>query len=158
MKIGVISDTHRIERCIFKALDTLNRENVDVLFHLGDNVSDAEIIEKNTSKPVFYIKGNCDFNVSAPSERIEVIENKKILMTHGHLYNVKYTLNNLIYKGLEAEVDIVLFGHTHIGDIFFEQGIWFMNPGSAGMSRCGHNSVGVIEISNGQINSKIVPL
>lgn len=158
MKIGVISDTHRIERYIFKALDVLNREGVDVLFHLGDNVSDAEMIEKNTSKPIFYVKGNCDFNVSAPSERIEIIDNKRILLTHGHLHNVKYTLNNLMYKGLESQVDMVVFGHTHIGDIFFEQGIWFMNPGSAGMSRYGSNSVGVIEILDGQINPKILPL
>ena len=55
---------------------------------------------------------------------------KKIFITHGHLYNVKYTLNNLYYAAREKNADIVCFGHTHNPMSEYVDGLYVLNPGS----------------------------
>ena len=52
----------------------------------------------------------------------------------------------LRYKALEIGADIVLYGHTHIGKIDFEEGIWYINPGSASVPRDGGRSFAIINI------------
>lgn len=158
MKIGVISDTHRIDRYIYKVVDALNKAEVDVIMHLGDNVQDVKEIEKLTDKTIIGVKGNCDFYTEVPSERVEIVGDKKIFLTHGHHYNVKLELNRLKYKALELGVDVALYGHTHIADINYEEGIWFVNPGSVAASRLGPNSFALIEIANGKIEPSIIIL
>jgi putative phosphoesterase len=151
--IGVVSDTHRQPQMIKKAVEKL--KDVDIIMHLGDNTDDVKQIQDNFNGKVISVKGNCDFNVTAPSELIEVIEGKKFFITHGHNYGVKNDLTRLKYKALEVGADVALFGHTHIPLIIEDEGIYFFNPGSASLSRKGPNSVGVITIENGQIDIKI---
>ena len=38
-------------------------------------------------------------------------------------------INNLFYKALESNANIVFFGHTHNPTYFMEKGILFLNPG-----------------------------
>lgn len=150
MHIGVVSDTHRDHYMIQTALEYL--KNCDVLIHLGDNVQDVSEIAQKFNGKIINVKGNCDFSVEVPTERVEVIEGKKFFVTHGHTYDVKYTLNNLKEKAIEINADIVLYGHSHISEIIFEDGIWYINPGSAAFSRRGKNSIAFIDISNSIIN------
>ena len=65
-------------------------------------------------------------------ERILLIEGKKILICHGHTYNVKAGYMNLQYGAQEKGVDAALFGHTH--RVFYDtyNGITYINPGSIG--------------------------
>jgi putative phosphoesterase len=151
--IGVISDTHRYSWIIENAINKL--ENADILIHLGDNVQDIKEISKYYKGEIINVKGNCDFAVDTPSERLEIISGKKIFMTHGHRYDVKYDLSRLKYRALEVEADIVLFGHTHVSQIVYENGIWFVNPGSPAISRDGFNSIATIKIEDGKINPSI---
>ena len=62
-------------------------------------------------------------------------------------------LVNLKYKAMEAGVDVVLYGHTHIANIVFEEGVWFINPGSLSRPRYGKRSFATIEIKE----SRIIP-
>lgn len=153
MQIGVISDTHRYTWVIEAAIKKL--ENSDLIIHLGDNVQDVKEISKYYKGPIINVKGNCDFAVDVPSEKIEIVEGKKLFITHGHRYDVKYDLSRLRYRALEVQADIVLFGHTHVSKIAFEDGIWFVNPGSPAIPRDGFNSVAIILIENGKINPSI---
>jgi putative phosphoesterase len=151
--IGLISDTHRYTWIIEDAIKRL--QNSDVIIHLGDNVQDVKEIAKYYKGPILNVKGNCDFAVDTPSEKVEIIGGKKVFMTHGHRYDVKYDLSRLRYRALELEADIVLFGHTHVSKIAYEDGIWFVNPGSPALSRDGFNSVAVIELEDDKINPSI---
>lgn len=71
-------------------------------------------------------------------------------MTHGHLFGVKSGLGTALGKAAEADVDIFLFGHTHIPfDRTFPNGdrhIRMFNPGSIGRGRENGNTYGVIVI------------
>ena len=135
MHIGVISDTHRIANSIKQLEGEI--KGLDVLIHLGDNVEDIPTIQKYYKGKIINVKGNCDFSTNVPNDRVEEICGKRIFITHGHRYSVKENLSKLRYKALETGAEIVLYGHTHIAQIDFEEGIWYINPGSASLPRDG---------------------
>ncbi|MCI6276645.1 MAG: metallophosphoesterase [Clostridium sp.] len=151
MLIAVLSDTHRYESYIKMAAKMC--KDADVVLHLGDNVSDVEIIKKEIGKDVIFVKGNCDIERSAKVEQLIELENKKILMTHGHEYGVKSSLLNLNYRAKELGADIALYGHSHIASIEKHDGVWFVNPGSVSLPRGLRHTIAFIEIKDGVINS-----
>ncbi|ERI94239.1 phosphodiesterase family protein [Clostridiales bacterium oral taxon 876 str. F0540] len=149
MQIAVISDTHRHSYSINRAADII--KDMDMLIHLGDNVDDVEIFKENFKGKIINVRGNCDFTSFTPRERLEEIEGKKIFITHGDKYSVKYDLLRLKYRAKEVGADIVLFGHTHQSLELYEDGIWFINPGSASLPRDSFKSLAVLEIDNNNV-------
>lgn len=129
--------------------------NIDVLIHLGDNIQDIREFKKIYKGEILNVKGNCDYSNSVPSDMIKDIAGFRFLITHGHNYDVKYSLSRLKDKAFEEKANVVLYGHTHISQIIYEGGVWFINPGSPVLPRDGINSIGLIEIKNGNINSSI---
>ena len=156
MLLGVISDTHKEITYIKKAIEKLKA--VDIIIHLGDNVEDIKEIEKIFKGPIINVRGNCDFSNKIPSESTMILADKKLLITHGHKYGVKDNLLKLRYRALELGVDLVLYGHTHISKIDFEDGIFFVNPGSPSFPKNGLNSVVSIEISGTKISPTIIEI
>lgn len=128
----VLSDTHGNR----SAIDAVLREcgNVDYIFHLGDNVSDARYIDEKSRAKVVCVKGNCDMGEAGNELDEIVLRGQKILLTHGHRFKVKYSYDRLFYKAQEAEAKAALFGHTHKPFCKYQEGIWLVNPGSAGES------------------------
>lgn len=145
MRIGVISDTHKENYYIQKAINKILK--VDIMIHLGDNVEDVKEIRKLYKGNIVNVKGNCDLSGETPSEKLIICDEKRILLTHGHKFGVKDSIFKLRYKALETEADIVLYGHTHVSKIDFEDGIFFVNPGSTTYPRNGLNSVAIIDIN-----------
>jgi uncharacterized protein len=135
IRIGVLSDTHGNANAVRLAMSRL--KEMDHFIHLGDYSRDAELMRKLTRKPVEYVKGNCDMSSDAPDEKILTFGEVKILITHGHKYKVKYENTLLIYRAEEAGVNAVLFGHTHVPEIFCENNCVFFNPGSLAEPRSG---------------------
>lgn len=148
MKILVISDTHRNIDEILKVIEN-GKTLPNLIIHLGDYVIDGENIEKETGIKVEMVRGNGDFfDKNYEDDKIIDIEGKKIFLTHGHKYNVRYGVMNLLYRAEELNADIALYGHTHVPMIMEDSGIMIMNPGSTSYPR-GLNKVktyGVIEI------------
>lgn len=153
MKIGVISDTHRYTSIISKAIEVFDKP--DLIIHLGDNVQDICSIEKFYKGRIINVRGNCDFSTDVPEERIEDIAGKRFFITHGHRYDVKYDILRIKYRAMELNADVVLFGHSHVSMIDYDEGIWFINPGSPSYPRDGSRSVAVIKIENERINASI---
>lgn len=154
MRIAVISDTHRITSNI---IEELKEKTFDLIIHLGDFIKDAEKIEEILETEVIKIKGNSDFReFDGDEELVKTFGNKKFLLTHGHKYGVKYTLDNLYYRAKELEVDVVLFGHTHNSFNENIEGVIFFNPGSPSNPRGSYDKTyGIIEIDD-FIDSKII--
>ena len=144
MKIAVIRDTHGINRYIDIAKKYI--KECDAVIHLGDNIEDIERLTEGFNGSVYSVKGNCDFSSKYPSEQILTLAGKKIFITHGHNYGVKYSMNNIYYRAKELEGDIALFGHTHESLILEEDGVILMNPGSISLPRNSTRSIGYIEI------------
>lgn len=82
-----------------------------------------------------------DFPITADYNMI-LWENKKIFMTHGHIYNIDNSL--LLENG-----DILIYGHFHIPMIQRKEGKIFLNPGSISLPKENNsNSFGVFENGN----------
>lgn len=128
MKVLIISDTHGDVNRAFIA-HTFS-EPVDAVIHLGDGSADADLLRKTLDVPVINVAGNCDPGSNAPRELVWECEGKRILLTHGDVYQVKSGLAKLRQKAEETGVDAVLFGHTHQRTLEKYQGLFMVNPGT----------------------------
>lgn len=145
MLIAVVSDSHNNNKAIEDLKNYITK--ADVLLFLGDGESDIVKIKESFKGDIYAVSGNCDMYSKNPQELVLEIGGKRIFMSHGHKYNVKYSYDNIYYKGREVGADIILFGHTHIPIIEEDNGIIMMNPGSLsrGAGIAGR-SLGYIEI------------
>jgi len=128
MKIFVISDTHGKTAKVKEVWDRLS--NIDMVIHLGDYVSDAKDLEKYFETEVICVKGNCDGSRSSDDYKILDTEYGSLLITHGHMENVKFSPMNLVYKAQELGCKAALFGHTHQAAYEEVSGVYLVNPGS----------------------------
>lgn len=157
MKIGVISDTHGDLVSAEKAIRLMG--NIDMLIHAGDTFRDAMLIKEKTGIEVIAVKGNTDFDCEADIEKVISIGKKRIFLTHGHAYNVKFTLDRLYYKALETNSDIVIFGHSHMQTLVNEKDITFLNPGSVSRPRGGKKpSYAIIDVIQERFEIKLYDL
>lgn len=128
-KLLILSDSHgNVNNMITAILES----EPDMVIHLGDCETDVYRLEERFPDMHFEtIAGNCDYD-DEYLEKIIEIEGKKILICHGHTYNVKGGYLNIEMASLEKGVDIALFGHTH--KVFYDNnnGLIMMNPGSIG--------------------------
>ena len=150
MRILIFSDSHGdISLCT----SVVTKIGADMIIHAGDHAVDAQRLEKIFPDiPVKYVKGNCDFS-SAPSElSFYLPENKKIYVTHGHIYNVKSSYLSLELKSREENADLVIFGHTHIPYYLNTGETIFVNPGSIKSSR----TFAVAELEDGKLSADIL--
>lgn len=146
MLIAVVSDTHRARKYINLAKELI--KDADVLIHLGDNTDDVEVLKSGFKGEVYAVAGNCDYSTKYPKESIIEVNGRKIFFTHGDLYGVKHSINNIYYRGRELEVDIVIFGHTHQQIIEDGKDIILMNPGSISLPKFKGRYVGFIDIND----------
>lgn len=157
MKFLVVSDSHNITNNLKKLLTSLCDE-IDGIIHLGDGAEDIMYLSKKYKcLEVFVVRGNCDFNAEIDKKKIFSLNDKKILITHGDLYDVKYTYENIILEAKNNNVDACFFGHSHIPIIFQKDSINFMNPGSISFPRNHPKaSYGMLTINNsGELNLSI---
>ena len=146
MLIAVVSDTHRAIKYINLAKELI--KGADILIHLGDNIDDVEMIKSGFKGEVYAVAGNCDYSGKYPKEAIIEVNKRKIFFTHGDLYGVKHSMNNIYYRGKELDVDIVLFGHTHQQVIEEKDGMILMNPGSISLPKFKGRYIGFIDIND----------
>ncbi|MEA1975725.1 MAG: metallophosphoesterase [Bacillota bacterium] len=141
MKILIVSDSHGDKETL---LSVIEKENPEKVFFLGDYISDIYEIESLLNADICAVKGNTDVGVNGVEDIILNIYNQRILLTHGHKYNVNQTMYKLYLKARENFVDYVFFGHTHRYEDFIENGIRFINPGSIAKPRDGDKGTYII--------------
>ena len=128
MKLLVFSDSHGNVEHMRKAVE---QERPDQILHLGDVMRDAvELSMAYRNIPLELVPGNCDYATDVPAQKILFFEGRRILMTHGHTYHVKLGMGLAVKAAREAQVDILLFGHTHEAFCQQQDGLWIMNPGT----------------------------
>jgi len=154
LRIGVLGDSHGSHENIDEAMRHL--KDVDYILHTGDHHTDIDYIIKSYGKKVLGVRGNCDW--SGATEVVKSFAGIRILLYHGHQYNVKYSLNNIYYKGQEESADIVIFGHTHIPLYIVENNMIIFNPGSVSIPRGSSvKSCGLLELGE-TVEIKLIAL
>lgn len=157
MRILVISDTHGD---IDKAEEIIkDNGKIDLIIHLGDYFRDAQKLSDIFPEiPIEYIYGNSDFMIGdVPAEKTLEYKGKKIFITHGHRYSVKWDYEKLYKKAEETQADLLLFGHTHVADMVKKDGFVLVNPGSISDPRDDSSeSYALIEICDNKVEPKLV--
>jgi len=144
-------------RHIFVLADTHNRlpervleiaKGADEIWHLGDVCAENILDELRVAgPPVTVVRGNCDSNLDWPL----VID-----LVRGGL---KFRLQHVPPDHLPNDVDILLHGHTHVPRNERRGSVLFLNPGCVTRANQGAPpSVAWLEISDGKIDWKLVPL
>ena len=104
------------------------------MFHLGDCERDTQRLEKEfPDLPLYRVCGNCDREPVNPEVLQLTLDGVKFFLTHGHRYSVKYTLDALLNAAYFVGADMVLLGHTHHAMSETMQGLYVVNPGTAGV-------------------------
>ena len=104
--------------------------DADAYAHLGDHASDGEEFARKNGKFTALVRGNCDPGSVQPDEEVITLDGVKILLVHGHTLGVKYSLTRLTYRALELGAACACYGHTHIADITWQQGVLLVCPGA----------------------------
>ncbi len=138
MRILVLSDTHGLVQPAMEVYRQVQeQEPVDCIVHLGDLISDARALRARLGAQVIAVKGNMDGAYSDDEYEIMETEYGKLLLTHGHMENVKFGTQNLLYRAEELGCRAALFGHTHAPCFMDAGGIYLLNPGSLTRPRGG---------------------
>lgn len=136
MKLLITSDAHGDMETL---LDII-KKHADRDNHLdaGDMVLPKSFIERHG---IITVKGNNDFGLDLPLARVLDLGHLKVLLTHGHKEGVKFSLTKLMDLAHQNQVDLCIYGHTHISYMKHEQHVLFINPGAV----TGHKSYAIYQ-------------
>ena len=151
MRVGVVSDTHMysFEEMPQKLIGALSE--VDLTVHAGDLVS-LEVLEGlRRLGEVTAVWGNMDsaeLKGLLPETEIVVVGGKKIGIAHGS--GGPWGIEDRVRR-LFDEVDIIIYGHSHVARNERNRGTFFFNPGR------GRRSFGILTIEE-DVKGEIIEL
>lgn len=147
LRYGVISDTHGfLPPAVFPIFD-----KVDSIFHCGDVGNPRCLEDLKALAPVLAVHGNMDdwplAHKLAEFEQEDQAFGKMVIYHGTRFGHDSYTIRNglrELYR--EAKPRLILFGHTHVPFMETEDGILFLNPGSASLPHSGRKpTVAILE-------------
>jgi len=130
---GLVSDTHGfVHPALYGAF-----EGVEAILHAGD-VCGAHVMEDlGAIAPLYAVRGNCDApDPGLPDVRRVELPGGLAIITHGHLHDratIEPSMFARIYVANKPR--LILFGHSHRWFCERLEGVWIVNPGSAGRPR-----------------------
>ena len=133
MKVLIVSDTHRRHGNLETVLENVGK--MDLLIHLGDAEGEEDYIEAIAGCPVEIIAGNNDFFSNLDKEKVILLGKYKVLLTHGHYYNVSLGIESLYQEAIDRDCDIAMYGHTHRPFLEQRGEVTILNPGSLSYPR-----------------------
>jgi predicted phosphodiesterase len=142
--VFVLADTHnRLPESVAQMA-----QDADEIWHLGDVCAETILDELCAIGPrVTVVRGNCDSNFEWPL----VLD----LVRDG----LKFRLQHVPPDRPPDDVDVLLHGHTHVPRNERRGRVLFLNPGCVTRpNRGARPSVAWLEIADGKINWKVVPL
>lgn len=150
IRVGLISDTHNLLRTEAK----LALKGVDHVIHAGDICGGEVLRELEAIAPVTAVRGNNDYGGWADAlhvkERIEI---------GGVPIYIVHDLQDLDIVAEDEGIKVVVTGHSHRPLMKMENGVLYINPGSAGPRRFTLPiSIGFLEIADGRAKGRLQTL
>lgn len=135
-------------------ISAVEREHPDMLIHLGDLERDAEDLGfAYPLLPLVHVPGNCDGWSTTPLKKLITVQGRRILLSHGHIWQVKQGYATALSEARKAQANLLLFGHTHRAYCQQEEdGLWVLNPGAS------TQSYGVLLLQEGELLCSITQL
>ncbi|MFC4403939.1 metallophosphoesterase family protein [Gracilibacillus xinjiangensis] len=151
-KVLIISDSHGWESELLEIKERHQHE-VEAMIHCGDSEllhSSEELSGMNV------VKGNMDNDDNLPEEIDFTVDNLHFFVAHGHMHQIKFTLQPISYRGDEVGANVVCFGHSHIAGAEKAENKLFINPGSIRLPRSQHPGSYAILSANRDLSDVIV--
>lgn len=121
----MISDTHNLLRP-----ELLQRlQGCEVILHGGDVGGEEILAGLAQVAPVFAVRGNIDSSSRAD------LPSSRVVDFHGFQVYILHDLEDLDLDPAETGYAAVISGHSHRPSISVDDGVLFVNPGSAGPAR-----------------------
>lgn len=158
MKCLCFSDSHGTTAGMHRAIRM--HPDAEVIFFLGDGLKDFDELIYDRNRMWIAVCGNWDVNGILGDRMVKktdsiTLMDRKIILTHGDMYGVKYGLDGVTKLAVDHNADIVLFGHTHqMLEKYIPTengGFYLFNPGSIGGGFGIRPSYGVINITESGI-------
>lgn len=148
--IGVISDTHgRIPSGVSPAF-----QNIDLIIHAGDIGDPAVLDQLSTIAPVAAVRGNMDFG-----KWTERLPETKVVEIGTIVLYVLHIANRLDVDPAKSGYNAVISGHTHRPEVYQENGVYYINPGSASFPKTGQpGSAALIRIKKDRLDLELINL
>lgn len=131
MRIGVVSDTHGNHQGMALLRERLQAQGISLLLHLGDDYRDLGSLAQEGLEvigvPGVYCPEYRDAGIL--NRRVLELGGVKFLLTHTATRHRNDEPGDLDPETAAAEVDAVLFGHTHTPHLEERQGTVWLNPG-----------------------------
>lgn len=128
MKALIVSDSHGARENLEEAV---RQTMPDCVYHMGDHIGDADDLRRVFPQiPIYAVCGNCDRLTPGPLLVLDELGGVRLMGCHGHQYGVKSGLTRLRYAAMEQNVQLCLYGHTHVPFCEAVGGITFLNPGA----------------------------
>lgn len=169
MRLGIVSDSHGGHASLQRVLDLMGP--IDALIHAGDCLSSCGFMagvpgfvsacsgeDARQGDPLpalqkagklWLVRGNCDSKEAGRlygldlEEQVRLVdwEGWRIYLTHGHLES----FSRRLAKAKAAEAHVLIYGHSHVKELFEEDGVLCLNPGSPSRPRDGVPSYALLE-------------
>jgi uncharacterized protein len=152
-----LADTHLKKFNGFPQILESQLTSADLIIHAGDwqtiDVYKALCSYGNVEGVYGNVDGD-EIKKLVPEKKIIKIEGKRIGIVHGDGIG-KTTEKRALESFMEGEVDLIIFGHSHIPYSRFSKRTLLFNPGSPTAKRkLPYYSFGIITIKNDQIETK----
>ena len=131
MKVLVFSDSHGAAESVREMLR--REEDCSVVFFLGDGIDEAERLRDTyKDKKFILVRGNNDWYSQVDTEAYKYIEGVTLMACHGHKFNVRFSLRELLSSAQSVRANVALYGHTHKSGLYNDPvtGICAVNPGA----------------------------
>lgn len=146
-RIGLISDTHNLVRP--EALHWLT--GCDAIVHAGDICAPHVLEALEQLAPVTAVRGNNDRGAWAAHLPLCAT-----LTVAGVTVHVVHDIADLDIDPRTEGVDVVVTGHSHKPSVHTEDGVLFVNPGSAGPRRFKLPvSAGILVVEDGGVHAQL---
>lgn len=135
MKVLIVSDTHRKDDNLKNLIEEL--KPLDMLIHLGDAEGSEYAIADwvNEDCQLAMVMGNNDFFSNLEREIEMELGAYRILLTHGHYYNVSLGVEGLRSEASARGFNMIMYGHTHRPFLEETKDLTIINPGSLSYPR-----------------------
>ena len=131
-RVLIVSDSHGFNAELKKLVEAYDGK-VDAMIHCGDSELDYD------AKPMAYfdqkVTGNCDYDPDYPDEAVFTVGDFTYFVAHGHMHQVKTSLDPISYRASERGAQIVCHGHSHLAHATKRGDQLIINPGSIRLPR-----------------------
>jgi len=129
----VLGDTHIPRRASWipkEIVRFIESKVFDAVVCTGD-LTDEKVLNylKGLGKEFYVVEGNMD-HLPLPQKQELTVDDVKIGVVHGHQVYPRGNRKQLKEIAIDMGVDLLISGHTHSPDVYFDE-VLLLNPGSA---------------------------